>query len=328
MTNIDIDYIVPMVFPDDPKWRHDLLTATGTYRDDRSAVTNVRYRSWNTEPILIDLIRKNLPWLRTIHIILARPSQLQPWMKPLLPAAVPEASASGSPAVRIVYHADIMPPEVLPTFNSRAIEMYLHNIPGLAPCFLYGNDDMFPLAPLPVTDFFRPAPVPEASASGPIPCLHYTEHPFNPARPFQVACMNGLNFVATTVAEASASRTSHFPRRFTDHWLRIGHNVVPILKSTCEHFWHHYPRQMAASVTPFRLPKNFNQYIYSWHQILSGQYIDHRAPRTYLSINTPADAIRNAIRTADGLLCINDNNSVNDITNIAAIVRSEISHRL
>ena len=402
MTNIDIDYIVPMVFPDDPKWRHDLLTATGTYHDDRSAVTNVRYRSWNTEPILIDLIRKNLPWLRTIHIILARPSQLQPWMKPLLSssplsivgdsiaAPIAEASANGhsassassglparTPAVRVVYHRDFIPSRHLPTFNSRTIEMFLHRIPGLAPCFLYANDDMFPISPLPATAFFRPATVPAASpavtapatspavtvpaaspavqtvpAASPavttpattpcalLPCLHATPKPCAPNNAFHRACLNGLNFVAATVAEASAngptpsSVSSGFPARkpspsrFTANWLHLGHNILPVLKSTCEMFWHRYPDRLTASITPFRLPHNFNQYIYPWYHILTGQYIDYRPPSSYVSTKDAPDTILAAIRNATGLLCINDNEAVADITNLAASVRTELRHRL
>ena len=295
-----IDYVVPMIFPDDLKWRHDYLTATGSFRDDRSAVISPRYRSWGTEELLVRCIRKNLPWVRTIHIILARPSQAQDWM-------VAMASQHTGPQVRVVLHRDIMPAEVLPTFNSRAIEMYLHRILGLADYFLYGNDDMFPVAPMPVDDFFRDG----------LPCLHYTQKTFNPDKAFHLACMNGLNFVA-----------AEFGKHFDDHWLRIGHNVVPMLRSTCEMFWQRWPKKMQASVTRFRMPQNYNQYIYSWWQILSGQYIEHRPPRRYLSVDTPVDDIREAIRTADGLLCINDNNSVNDITNLAAIVRSEIEKRL
>ena len=379
MTNIDIDYIVPMVFPDDPKWRHDLLTATGTYRDDRSAVTNVRYRSWNTEPILIDLIRKNLPWLRTIHIILARPSQLQPWMKPLLSsppsstvgdsiaAPIAEASANGpsassassgsparTPAVRVVYHRDFIPVRHLPTFNSRTIEMFLHRIPGLAPYFLYANDDMFPISPLPVTAFFRTSPAPAVSPSSTVPaaspavtaptallpCLHATPKLYAPNNAFHRACLNGLNFVAATVAEASAngpapsSASSGSParplstRRFTANWLHLGHNILPVLKSTCEMFWHRYPDRLTASITPFRLPHNFNQYIYPWYHILTGQYIDYRPPSSYVSTKDAPDTILAAIRNATGLLCINDNEAVADITNLAASVRSELRHRL
>ena len=129
--------------------------------------------------------------------------------------------------------------------------------------------------------------------------------------------MNGLNFVA-----------GEFGQHFTDHWLRVGHNVVPMLKATCEMFWERWPKQMQSSVTRFRLPQNYNQYIYSWWQILSGQYVEHRQPRTYISVGSDINDIINAIRTSDCLLCINDNNSVNDITNLAAVVRNEISKRL
>lgn len=291
-----------MIFPDDLKWRHDYATANGCFRDDRSALTNVRYRSWGTEHLLIQCVRKHLPWIRNVVILLARKSQVQRWMLDEI-----AATRSGMPHIRIVFHNEFMPQDVLPTFNSRAIEMYLHRIPDLAPYFLYGNDDMFPIAPMPVEDFYRDG----------LPCLHYRERPFNPERAFQVACMNGLNFVA-----------SHFDKHFDDHWLRIGHNVVPMVKTTCELFWQRWPKQMQASVTRFRLPKNFNQYIYSWHHILSGQYVDHRAPRTYLSVDADVNDIIQAIRTADGLLCINDNNSVNDIANLAATIRSEIQKRL
>lgn len=297
-----IDYVVPMIFPDDLKWRHDYATANGCFHDDRSALTSVRYRSWGTEHLLIQCVRKHLPWIRNVVILLARKSQVQPWMLDEI-----AATRNGMPHIRIVFHNEFMPKDVLPTFNSRAIEMYLHRIPDLAPYFLYGNDDMFPIAPMPVEDFYRDG----------LPCLHYRERPFNPERAFQVACMNGLNFVA-----------SHFDKHFDDHWLRIGHNVVPMVKATCEMFWQRWPKQMQASVTRFRLTRNFNQYIYSWHHILSGQYIDHRAPRTYLSVDADFNDIIQAIRTAAGLLCINDNNSVNDITNLAATIRSEIQKRL
>ena len=297
-----------MVFPDDLKWRHDYMTATGCFRNDGSAVASPRFRSWGTEELLIRCIRKNLPWVRAIYVILARESQVQPWM---------EQGTINGPQLRVVFHKDFMPKEVLPTFNSRAIEMYLHRIPGLSEYFLYGNDDMFPMGGMGVEEFFRP----EADASGVVaallPCLHYTKKAFNPDNAFHLACMNGLNFVA-----------SHFGQHFEDYWLRVGHNVVPMVRSTCEMFWERWPKKMQASVTKFRLSQNYNQYIYSWWQILSGQYVEHRAPRCYVSVGDGVEKIREAIRTADGLLCINDNNSVNDITNLAAIVRSEIQKRL
>ena len=304
-----------MVFPDDTKWRHDYMTVTGCFRDDGSAVASPRFRSWGTEELLIRCIRKNLPWVRAIYIILARESQVQPWMENYL-AGEPQDTA-GQPGVRVVFHKDIMPKEVLPTFNSRAIEMYLHRIPGLSEYFLYGNDDMFPMGGMGMEEFFRPEDDASGVVAAVLPCLHYTKKTFNPANAFHLACMNGLNFVA-----------SQFGQHFEDYWLRVGHNVVPMVRSTCEMFWQRWPKQMQASVTRFRLSQNYNQYIYSWWQIFSGQYVEHRAPRCYVSVDDGVEKIREAIRTADGLLCINDNNSASDITNLAAVVRSEIQKRL
>jgi hypothetical protein len=176
---------------------------------------------------------------------------------------------------------------------------------------------MFPIGGMGLDDFFRAAAKPLPTRNGMLPCLHYTKKAFNPANAFHLACMNGLNFVA-----------SQFGQRFEDYWLRVGHNVVPMVRSTCEMFWERWPKKMQESVTKFRLPQNYNQYIYSWWQILSGQYVEYRAPRCYVSVGGGVEKIREAIRTADGLLCINDNNSVNDITNLAATIRSEIQKRL
>ena len=129
--------------------------------------------------------------------------------------------------------------------------------------------------------------------------------------------MNGMNFVA-----------ADFGQHYDNKWLHIGHNIVPILKSTCEHFWQQHPKEMQASVSRFRMPHNYNQYIYSWWQILSGQYVDRNPPQDYVSVTDAADTIREAIRNADGLLCVNDRNTDADFTSLAAMVRHEISLRL
>ena len=301
-----------MIFPGDLKWRHDYATANGCFHDDRSTLTNVRYRSWGTEHLLIQCIRKHLPWVRNVVILLARKIQMQHWMLDEI-----AATRSGMPHIRIVFHNEFMPQDVLPTFNSRAIEMYLHRIPDLAPCFLYGNDDMFPLAPMAEDDFFRDGSVLAGFASEILPCLHRTDKQFDPSNAFHRACMNGINFVA-----------ADFGLHYDNKWLHIGHNIVPILKSTCEYFWQQHPKEMQASVSRFRMPHNFNQYIYSWWQILSGQYVDHNPPRAYVSVTDAADTIREAIRNADGLLCVNDRNTDADFNSLAAMVRHEISLRL
>ncbi|MFE1438303.1 stealth family protein [Streptomyces sp. NPDC058739] len=45
--------------------------------------------------------------------------------------------------ITVVDHRDIFPADVLPVFNSHAIETRLHHIPGLSEHYLYFNDDVF-----------------------------------------------------------------------------------------------------------------------------------------------------------------------------------------
>jgi hypothetical protein len=56
--------------------------------------------------------------------------------------------------VIFVEHPTIIPSKYLPTFNSAAIEMFLHRIPGLSEYFFYGNDDTFWGAPISRSDYF------------------------------------------------------------------------------------------------------------------------------------------------------------------------------
>jgi hypothetical protein len=83
------------------------------------------------------------PWVRRIHILTN--GQVPSWLN------------SSHPRVHLVTHAEVFPdPEVLPTFNSNAIEMCLHRIPGLSRHFIYFNDDVFLGRAVRESDFFLP----------------------------------------------------------------------------------------------------------------------------------------------------------------------------
>ncbi|MBE7712413.1 MAG: DUF4422 domain-containing protein [Cyanobacteria bacterium SIG26] len=74
-------------------------------------------------------LEKYASWIRNIYIVTA--SQIPSWL-----------DVTNS-RIKIVNHDQILPKDVLPTFNSVAIETALHRIPDLAEHFLYANDDMF-----------------------------------------------------------------------------------------------------------------------------------------------------------------------------------------
>ncbi|MCL4488717.1 MAG: stealth conserved region 3 domain-containing protein [Chloroflexi bacterium] len=83
------------------------------------------------------------PWVRRVHILTN--GQVPGWLD------------GSHPRVHLVTHAQVFPdPKDLPTFNSNAIEMYLHRIPGLARRFVYFNDDVFLGRRVRASDFFLP----------------------------------------------------------------------------------------------------------------------------------------------------------------------------
>jgi len=91
-------------------------------------------------------IENYAPWTRKIWIVVDEET-------PDLSSLSDEIRAK----VHFAYHQDIFNGfnEVLPTFNSLAIESLLWRIEGLSECFMYFNDDVFLTAPLNPTDLFQ-----------------------------------------------------------------------------------------------------------------------------------------------------------------------------
>jgi len=101
------------------------------------------YRDYGVIRYSVRSIAKYMPWVRNIVIITN--GQVPNWVN------------VSSPRLRLVTHDQIFenPKEALPTFNSNAIEANIRNIPDLAPCILYLNDDMFLAAPVKRDTFFN-----------------------------------------------------------------------------------------------------------------------------------------------------------------------------
>lgn len=131
-----VDVVITYVDPTDPEW---LKTFSDAKQDPNK---NCRYRHWNTLQYLFRGIETYMPWIRKIHLVVASLSQVPTWLN------------KHNPMLNIVCHSDFMPEELLPTFSSLQIEMFLYRIAGLADHFVCFNDDMFPLKPLSKDAFF------------------------------------------------------------------------------------------------------------------------------------------------------------------------------
>ena len=303
-----IDLVIPMVFPQDALWRQKYSNYNGN-----NAATHVRYRSWGTEELLVRCCITYMPWIRSIILVLASESQVQEWMHTL--AAKPQGTERTE--VRVVFHREFIPSKYLPCFSSPCIEMFLDRIPGLSDHFIYANDDMFPLSPLEPDDFFRPSPLTSHLL---LPCMHITEKPFPPgANIFQRKCMFQQNMVGRP-----------FGRLFSSTWLRTGHSFAPILKTACQKVWHRHGTDIEANLSPRqRTARSCNHYIYMLYQYFAGLYVDYAPRRQLVLDSTPTAQLEGIL--ADpyaGIVCINDNESIRDWEERAAVVRRMIAWNL
>ena len=296
-----IDLVIPLVFASDPNWQKDYLRS---HNIGGIATKHVRFRSWGTEELLMQCIMRNMGWLRKVHLLLASPSQVQPWMQTLF-----SRKEEGTPVFVPVYHAQFIPSGHLPTFNICTIEMFLHRIPDLSEQFIYSNDDFFPLSPLAPSDFFRDG----------LPCQHFDERPFtNHPNIFEKFVKGGLDMVA-----------ADFGRTFKNTWLRGGHSMQSMLRSTVEEVYNRHKDRISNSFTQVRSERNFNQYIFPFYQHLSGKYVDHVPKHRYVGPRTPTSEFPSILREKDpGILSINDNVAIEDWQVRAAIVRRELATRL
>lgn len=304
----DIDLVIPMVFPSDPVWQLEYRK----YKGGDDATQIVRFRSWGTEELLVRCCLKYMPWVRCIFLVLALPSQEPEWMRIL--AAKPQGT--GHPEVRVVFHREFMPEEYLPCFASPCFEMFLHRIPGLSEYFIYGNDDMFPLSPLEVSDFFRPA----KPGGALLPCQHITERAY-PAKPnvFERKCLWQQNMIAKP-----------FGKHFTKTYPDTGHVFSAILKSSCEEVWRRHGDEIAMHLSPLkRTDRSANNWIFQLYQQYAGLYVDHRPPGHYTDQNTKTERLAAIIADPQaGIVCINDNENIMDWEQRAAVVREAIEAKL
>lgn len=94
------------------------------------AATRNRFRSIGELRYSLRSLDAYAPWVRRVFLVTN--GDAPPWLD------------LECPNLQVVNHREIFEDtSALPTFNSHAIELNLHRIPGLSPVFLYFNDDLF-----------------------------------------------------------------------------------------------------------------------------------------------------------------------------------------
>jgi len=125
----------------DPELQKDMAKYSGNFTPDDAG--KGRYRDYGTLRFSLRSIEKFAPWVRMIHIVTN--GQVPSWF----------VKENGGKAVIVTHRQIFENVSDLPTFNSNSIEVNLRNIPGLADCYIYLNDDFFLGRETPKDHFFN-----------------------------------------------------------------------------------------------------------------------------------------------------------------------------
>lgn len=128
---VEVDLVYLWVDGDDPAWlekkqKYSPHTNTASRSESNH---KARYSDNNELRYALRSAEQHVPWIRQIFIV--TDDQRPQWLD------------ISHPRIKVVDHREILPTEILPSFNSTIIEQYLYRIPGLSEHFLYANDDMF-----------------------------------------------------------------------------------------------------------------------------------------------------------------------------------------
>jgi len=143
-----IDVVYTWVDGSDPKWdsrRRAAMAADKRWAglgSGHDSVSSARFVSRDEIYFSVSAVKRFMPWVRNVFVVTA--GQVHPGI------------AETYPDVTFVDHRDIFPDtDVLPVFNSRAIESCIHRIEGLSEQFIYFNDDVMVTRALTPDAFFQ-----------------------------------------------------------------------------------------------------------------------------------------------------------------------------
>lgn len=281
MKNNKIDFVIPWVDGNDPKWQEDFNAHKDVKGDKRAS----RFRDWDNLHYLFRAFEMFTPWVNKIYFVTY--------------GHVPTCLNIHHEKLVIINHEDYIDKEKLPLFNSCSLEINFHRIKGLSEQFVYFNDDMFILKPLQKDDFFKNN-LPRDYAI------------LNVMNDDDFTQMNNLQIINRQSHKQKLKiifskpfkwfyplyGTKLFRSILLLSWskftgFKIYHHPQPFLKSTFEELWEkEYEVLNKASYSKFRSCYDVNQYVFRYWQFVKGNfYPDRIRKRKYKNISHREDAL-------------------------------------
>jgi len=292
-----IDLVVTYVNSADPQWQviynqHRPSNANEQTNGKQRFRENKHFIYWFRG------VANYAPWINNIFLIVQSKSQVPTWID--------------TTKVKIVLHEEFIPQEYLPVFNSQAIEMFLHKIPGLNEKFLYSNDDNYIIGDVKPEDFFDDDKV-KTSFS----CARYGSDDSMPL--WKRAVIN--SGMLTNKAETEKLKKA-------GSYMSPMHGIRPYLKSKMEEAYSKYEFDILNSISKFRETKNFTVYLFDFYLRYIGLTREKEYKFSYFSSLSSVGLICTAIINPQlyKTICINDTAEEEDKKRIALITEHFESH--
>ena len=132
MKDFPVDIVYTWVDGNDKIWqskKEKILKKYGIYENSSDVSGKKRFSNNNELKYSLRSVQKYCPWVRYIYIV--TDNQTPDWIN------------TDNNNLKIIDHKEIFGKNILPTFNSNAIEMRLKYIKGISDNFLSFNDDFF-----------------------------------------------------------------------------------------------------------------------------------------------------------------------------------------
>jgi len=225
----------------------------------------------------ISSIKKFAPWIRKIHLVTDNqvPEFLTDEMQEKL-------------NVNIVDHRDIFETYewALPTFNSRTIETALWRIPGLAPNFIYFNDDFLLTKYVEPDEFFRNGRVVLRGKWRPIREYGPLRLKWNKWFSYAVKRFLGITRSMHLLLQIRSAKLAGF----SDKYFRAPHVPHPIRAETLRNYYDEHPKQFEGNIKyRFRNTDQFSSVYLANHLEIKKNQAELNPPDDFMMINGETD---------------------------------------
>ena len=316
---MDIDFVITWVDMNDPEWLEEFSRYRYDKHNTRNGVSEARFRDNGFLRYWFRGVEKFAPWVRKIHFIVN--GRTTEWLD------------TSNPKLHIVRHADFIPGEFLPTFNSVVIERYMHHIPGLSDHFVYFNDDFYIINHLPVERFFL------NGLPRDIAVMDY-----NPSwSQWYKRIKNNIRIINRHFSKKEVMAKWHdkwfhssygmkarwnYLLRFYGKFitLRVPHNAQPYLKSTFEEVWAAAGDELrATSVNKFRALNDLTPELFRTWQMCRGNFEPYNTycdTKMFPLMVRPKQAIKAIYEQKYKLICLNDNVHIRNYDTVIGNLRA------